>query len=828
LVIDKLLQLGRRLRRAVSRTRWTAKLLGRERSAPSDQRGLVLLQIDGLARRQFEKALNDGRLPFLKKMVAVGHYHAASFYSGCPSTTPAVQGEIMFGQRCAVPAFQFFDRRRGKVVLMFDSEPAHDVAERLAAQGEPLLAGGGSYSNIYRGGAAHARFCAETLETDKRRLRAQPLRYAAIALLYTPTVLRVAALSLLELAIAAGDAMRGVLQRQHAPTELKFIGSRVAVSIVLREYVRVMIKLAIEQGAPVVYANFLGYDEQAHRRGPGSWFAHWALKGIDGVVADASRTARRSPLRDYEVVVFSDHGQEATRFYDEVHGRSIDAAVDEALADGLPVRPHGGAHAALITGGQLLDQRARRLLGIRGGRGKIFPAQPNAAVGELVVTGLGPLGHIYAPASISDDDKARFAERLVAVGKAPLALYRDVAGDVHAHDRRGHWKLPDDAAHVLGADHPFLSEATADLIELCCHPNAGDLVISGWAPGQTPLTFVRESGSHGSVGHDEVRGFALLPEGLSVDLRRTAAGESFLRGEDLYWASRELLGAVCDRPAGGSEVASSIERPTAAEAPSTLRVMTYNIHSCIGLDGRVRPERIAQVIRTAGADVVALQEVDSNRARSRGDDQARLLAERLAMSHHYYAVFEAEQEQYGLAIISRWPLRHVQSSHLTSADARRRREARGALWVELQTPWGAVQVINTHFGLSRDERLRQARTLVGDQWLRRMAGDQRVILCGDLNSTPRSPAYRTIATRLDDVQGRVRRRSHATFPSIFALRRLDHIFVSPQLTVCQVSVPRTPTTRIASDHLPLCAELVVKPATVRGDESPEGTRRRRL
>jgi endonuclease/exonuclease/phosphatase family metal-dependent hydrolase len=246
----------------------------------------------------------------------------------------------------------------------------------------------------------------------------------------------------------------------------------------------------------------------------------------------------------------------------------------------------------------------------------------------------------------------------------------------------------------------------------------------------------------------------------------------------------------------------------AEPSPPSFRVMTYNVHSCIGLDGKVRPERVLQVIRTAGADVIALQEVDANRRRSRHADQARFLAERLEMSHHYFAVLHDRGEQYGLAIISRFPLVEVQSAHLTAADARRRCEARGAMWVRLDSPWGAVNVINTHFGLRRHERLRQAARLAGDRWIGRIPTDEPIVLCGDLNAGPKSPVCRTICEKLVDVQTyAAHHRPRATFPSPWSVRRLDHIFVSRHVAIQGIIQPRTPTAVMASDHLPVCADL---------------------
>jgi endonuclease/exonuclease/phosphatase family metal-dependent hydrolase len=201
--------------------------------------------------------------------------------------------------------------------------------------------------------------------------------------------------------------------------------------------------------------------------------------------------------------------------------------------------------------------------------------------------------------------------------------------------------------------------------------------------------------------------------------------------------------------------------------------------------------------------------VDANRRRSRHHEQARLIAEALSMSHHYYAVSEWGGEQYGLAVISRYPIEHIQSSHLTPADNGKRAEARGAMWVRIDAPGGPLHLINTHFGLRREERQRQAAILLGEHWLDRIPASEPVVICGDLNAGPKSPVCQSFAGKLADAQASVPHfKPRATFISTMPVRRLDHIFVSPQFDVRGITLPRTPTAELASDHLPVCAELV--------------------
>src|SRR5690606_24233733 len=131
--------------------------------------------------------------------------------------------------------------------------------------------------------------------------------------------------------------------------------------------------------------------------------------------------------------------------------------------------------------------------------------------------------------------------------------------------------------------------------------------------------------------------------------RRGTSGEEYVRGVDLYRGAWQFVHP--DRPLakhrdhahpadGQTAVATVSNSPSSdtAEVAERMKVMTYNIHSCIGIDGKIRPERIISVIRSCRADVIALQEVDANRHRSRRHEQARMIADALAMSHHYYAV----------------------------------------------------------------------------------------------------------------------------------------------------------------------------------------------
>lgn len=236
-----------------------------------------------------------------------------------------------------------------------------------------------------------------------------------------------------------------------------------------------------------------------------------------------------------------------------------------------------------------------------------------------------------------------------------------------------------------------------------------------------------------------------------------------------------------------------------------IRVLTYNVHSCRGMDWRIDPGRIAEVIARCGPDIIALQEVDVGRSRSGGVDQAEVVAAHLRMQSNFHPALHLEDERYGDAILTAFPTRVVKAGPLPAPG-----EPRGALWLSVDIGGATVQVINTHLGLTRRERMPQVAALLGPGWLGSAAcRDAPFILMGDFNAVPSSPAYRAIAARATDVQPATTDRPRATFPSLLPMLQLDYIFVGNGVRPVASEVRADRRSRMASDHLPLLATLAV-------------------
>ncbi|MCC6263327.1 MAG: endonuclease/exonuclease/phosphatase family protein [Bryobacterales bacterium] len=265
--------------------------------------------------------------------------------------------------------------------------------------------------------------------------------------------------------------------------------------------------------------------------------------------------------------------------------------------------------------------------------------------------------------------------------------------------------------------------------------------------------------------------------------------------------------------------------PDPGERSAELRVMTYNIHHGAGneecapraagsapaADCGLNLERIADVIRSARADIVGLQEVDRFWVRSGGVDQPRALAQLLAMSVCFGPNLQLPNEEgaggpreYGTAILSRFPLRDCRNEHLPRvADAN---EQRGLLSADVETPRGTVRVMVTHLSVVAADRVPQTEELA------KAAAASRIptVLMGDLNTRPDAASLRPLLARAKDLwtlAGHGDGLTSAAHPQRPPRSRIDYILATSGITANGIEVVVNGVTRMASDHYPILARI---------------------
>lgn len=228
---------------------------------------------------------------------------------------------------------------------------------------------------------------------------------------------------------------------------------------------------------------------------------------------------------------------------------------------------------------------------------------------------------------------------------------------------------------------------------------------------------------------------------------------------------------------------------------TTLTIASYNVHRCIGRDGRHDPGRVAKVIEELRADVVALQEVDFRYHIRRGVDQLRFLAEATGLESVWGPVLYGPRGQYGNGLLTRHEVLAVRGIDLSVP----RHQRRGALDVDLVVHGTRVRVIAAHLGLGLNERQIQVRRLL--QELADHDGTPLVLL-GDFNEwRPPSRPLRRLHRHFGRTPGL------RSFPSNFPLFALDRIWVQPRTALAALDVHTSHWARRASDHLPVRAVI---------------------
>jgi endonuclease/exonuclease/phosphatase family metal-dependent hydrolase len=238
-----------------------------------------------------------------------------------------------------------------------------------------------------------------------------------------------------------------------------------------------------------------------------------------------------------------------------------------------------------------------------------------------------------------------------------------------------------------------------------------------------------------------------------------------------------------------------------------LTLVSWNVHSGIGLDGRFDLGRVAEVLAQLTPDVVALQEVGDFRGRTSAEDHPEYLADRLRLHLAYGPNVVQDGRRYGNAVLSRLPILGSRNYDLSVP----RREPRGALRADLGLENGRrVHLFCLHLGLSRGERRQQESLLLSADILRDAVRADPTLVCGDFNHWWSTPVRGLVRRALHDA-AQLLGHPVCTYPSRCPVMRLDRIYVDDGVLPLALRAERSALSRVASDHLPLVLRLAIPP-----------------
>jgi uncharacterized membrane protein YvlD (DUF360 family) len=515
--------------------------------------GVIFLQIDGLGHAVARRAVRDGSMPTLAAWLRSGSHVLRPWHTDWSSQTGASQSGILQGSNSGIVGFRWYDKDQGRVVAVNRPEDAAEL-ERLHSDGRGLLAGDGAgRGNLFTGDAAHVSLTISSLavvvaRTSRRERRSHDRIGAGYYAYFANPVnaLRTIGVSLVDVyreLVAAARQRRADVQPR-VTRGGSYPLARAGTTVIARDVVVNAILEDMLAGRPVVYADFVGYDEVAHHSGIERFDTLEVLRSIDQQIGRLWRAAQLTPRR-YHLVCLSDHGQTqgqtfAARFgetVEELVGRLCGGPVAPAprrrLLGLLPPAPPEDSRrpaeswqmtSALAEGSGLIARRLRDRVA-RAGPGETVtpPGEPGPVTRVapgVVVSVSGHMAHIAFP-DLAGRVPLETIERHWP-DLLPSLVDHGGIGFLLVHcEEFGPVVLGRDGLHrlrtgvVIGTDPltVYGQHAAALVARVSAFPNCPDLVInSRYDPDTDEASpFEPHVGSHGALGGPQQHAFLVHP-----------------------------------------------------------------------------------------------------------------------------------------------------------------------------------------------------------------------------------------------------------------------------------------------------------------------------
>lgn len=505
--------------------------------------GLMFLEIDGLSAAVFQKAVQEGYMPTVKRWLENGSHRFSSWETDLSSQTGSSQLGILHGNNFNIPAFRWYEKESGKLYVLTRSNNCAEV-ERRASDGNGLLAkSGSSRANMYSGDAFETMLTFSTLASHKIRKTSEYFLFVANPYMAARTFSIFISHFLVEVLEGGLQWIKDERPRMLRAGTYPFV--RALVTGILREITFFALVGDMMRGLPAMYATFAGYDEVAHHSGVARKETLRVLTGIDKMFGWLERTSEHG-ARPYRFVVLSDHGQSNGATFQQRTGKSLEKAVKELINPDLETFSPSSEDETwnrvnlLLTdvsrqdsrSCQLIDRAVRKkkidgmvMLGPEGEQLRRQKSNFNGLKSEsksnkAIVLASGNLGLIYFTAWKArmslEEISGAFPALIPGLLKYPVIGFVMVRSEKQGplaigakginflKDSRFDGENPLAAFGPLAAQHLLredeFSNAPDILINSFYDPNSGDVAA-----------FEELVGSHGGLGGDQSRGILIYP-----------------------------------------------------------------------------------------------------------------------------------------------------------------------------------------------------------------------------------------------------------------------------------------------------------------------------
>ncbi|MBN1811357.1 MAG: alkaline phosphatase family protein [Anaerolineae bacterium] len=519
-----------------------ARRLGRPGVAQDQRRGFIIIQIDGFSHEHLIQAVAAGHMPYLGRLLASRRLVVSPWRCGVPSTTPAVQAGIMFGNRFDIPGFRWYEKDRGQGIESKLPDSLWTMRARISPGHPGILRGGSCYVSMFDGDAEVAVFTLSTLHRQRFFESARGMGLFLLFLLSPFRVMRVSWLTVMRyLSKLSRRWVALVRPRVENPFDV-FSPFLQALSETLFTEVQTFgVMLDIYRRAPAIYANYTIYDDVIHKAGLNHKAAFQTLRDIDKRIRQIDRMRARYRKRQYDLYVISDHGNTPSVPFSWLNGVSLARYIAAQVGQELSVDERVAAREHWVDKAHFLADELRGLeeASLRPRLRRVLAAVRRyvdrrvlgmqeldynlARQEDVVVSASGPLAHVYFNVSPRPLDIAEvlilyphLLDALLAtpgvgaiVGRAgnqTLVLGHEGGSvAIGGEEERG------EGVHPL-AQFGDAAYAAAQLHYVTHFPHSGDLIVLGamGSDGKV-VAFEEQVAAHGGLGGPQIRPFIARP-----------------------------------------------------------------------------------------------------------------------------------------------------------------------------------------------------------------------------------------------------------------------------------------------------------------------------
>ena len=507
--------------------------------------GFVILQVDGLSEPILRNALRTGYMPFINDWLHEGSHRLGKYEALAPSMTSAGQVGILHGVQPGIPAFRWWEKDRNYLMVSNHPADAFEIERRASNERDLLRDGGASISNLVSGGATRA------IATNSQLAETgQGLQMSSFGLFLvnpyniTRGVAQFISCVVREYFQARRQRVRDVKPRISRRMPFPFL--KASTTTIMRDMVVDLIIGEMGRGTPIVYADYLGYDEVAHHAGPERPESMEQLDRVDRMVRSLARAAEDAP-RTYHFILLSDHGQTQGAPFEDRYGVSLEQLI-RGLMEGKvtsldasnDVEGWGPVNTFLTeasrtpgTTGRVVSRALRSdttdgvvRVNAHGERKADPGTETMDTIPDLVVAASGNLANIYftgVPERVSLEGIARMhPDLLPGLIRHEGIGFVMVRSEEHGALAIGHGGVHNlETGEIEGDDPlaPFGPYAPANLKELDSYQHIGDIfIISMFDPSTDEIApFEHQVGAHGGLGGMQTKAFVLYPSAFASE-----------------------------------------------------------------------------------------------------------------------------------------------------------------------------------------------------------------------------------------------------------------------------------------------------------------------